>query len=367
MEEMEQKQFEQNLSQYRKRCRRLRRQKKLGLWICRLIALICVVVPGWLMIRHMLPPGDLKTGGALVLVCAGVVLYRGLTELQSAPELAMEGGVRCEEIAAYIAKVPSVGQIPGARFYEPMSRSLLFDQICLRTPQNSELLQNLDLKINYGDRIALLSMNPAAAWALASMIPRFVDPDAGQVLLDGNDIRGATLESIRAECVFVGGDDPVFNATVLENISCGHQDISRQQIIEAAKKVHADHFIRRLPKGYDTVVGEHGAALDPGQVFLLSLARAIVRNPAIMIIEEPAVVMDTETKAMIDDAYQRIWSDRTMLFLPTRLSTVKRCTRVVMIHEGRVAADASHEKLVRSSDLYRHWEYHHFNAFKEDA
>jgi ATP-binding cassette, subfamily B, bacterial len=367
MEELEQQRFEHNLTQYRSRCRNLRRQRETGRWVCRLIALTCVVIPGYLVTRHLLPPGDLEPGAAVVILVCAVILYRSLTSLQKAPGLESEASVRSEEIAGYIARVPSVGQVSGARFFEPMSRSLLFDQICLRTPQNSQLLLNLDLKINFGDRIALLSLNPAAAWALASMIPRFVDPDSGQVLLDGNDIRGATLESIRAECIFVGGADPVFNASVMDNISCGHKDITRQQVLEAAKVVHAGHFIRGLAKSYDTIVGEHGVSLDPGQVFRLSLARAIVRNPAILIIEEPTVAMDSETKALIDDAYQRICAGRTILFIPTRLSTVKRCSRVVMIHDGKIAADASHDKLVRGSDLYRHWEYQHFNAFRDDA
>jgi ABC-type multidrug transport system fused ATPase/permease subunit len=175
MEELEQQQFEQNLTQYRERCRHLRRQREIGRWICRLIALSCVIIPGYLVMRHMLPPGSLQAGGAVVMLISGVVLYRGLSELEQVPELGSEGSVHAEEIASYIARVPSVGQVSGARFFEPMSRSLVFDQICLRTPQNSSLLQNLDLKINFGDRIALLSLNPTAAWALASMIPRFVE------------------------------------------------------------------------------------------------------------------------------------------------------------------------------------------------
>lgn len=366
MEELEQQQFQQNLAQYRDRCTQLRRQREAGRWICRLIALLCVALPGYLIARHLLTTSELRAGGAFVLAACGILIYRVLVSLQRSPGLATEGSVRVDEIASYVARVPSVGQMVGARFFEPMSRSLLFDQICLRTPQHPRLLLNLDLKVNFGDRIALLSINPLAARALASMVPRFLDPDSGQILLDGADIRSATLESLRAECILVGGSDPVFNASVLENISCGHADVSRQQAIEAAKAVHADHFIRHLPKSYDTLVGEHGVPLDAGQVFRLSLARAVVRNPAILIIEEPAVAMDNETKAMIDDAYQRIWGGRTVIFLPARLSTVKRCTRVVVIHEGKVVADAPHDKLVRTSDVYRHWEYVRFNAFREE-
>jgi len=189
----------------------------------------------------------------------------------------------------------------------------------------------------------------------------------GQVLIDGRDIRQATLESLRAEAIFVGGQDPVFNATVVENITCGQTDITRQQAVDAAKLVHADQFLRTLPKGYDTVLGEHGASLDPGQMFRLNLARAIVRQPALLVIEEPPLPLDAETKALLDDAYQRISGSRTLIFLPHRLSTVKRCSRVVLIHDGHVVADGTHDVLVKASDLYRHWEYTRFNPFRDDA
>jgi ABC-type multidrug transport system fused ATPase/permease subunit len=104
--------------------------------------------------------------------------------------------------------------------------------------------------------------------------------------------------------------------------------------------------------------------LDPGQVFRLSLARAVARKPALLVIQEPEATLDEETKAMLDDAYQRICNDRTVIFLPSRLSTAKKCNRLVLIHQGRVAADGTHEELMRSSELYRHWEYMRFNVFR---
>jgi ABC-type multidrug transport system fused ATPase/permease subunit len=164
----------------------------------------------------------------------------------------------------------------------------------------------------------------------------------------------------------VCGNDPVFNASVLENITCGQKDISRQQALEAAKLVHADNFVRTLPKGYETLLGEHGVSLDRGQIFRLSLARAIVRQPAILVVEEPDIALDASTKSLLDDAYQRISGNRTLIFLPTRLSTVKKCSRIVLIHEGKIAVDGIHEQLVRTSELYRHWEYIRFNPYRGD-
>ncbi|MFM8474676.1 MAG: ATP-binding cassette domain-containing protein, partial [Planctomycetaceae bacterium] len=293
-----------------------------------------------------------------------LVVAVALTDLARLPELASEGSERADEIAACIDRVPAVSQKPGATFLQPMSRTLTFNQVSFAPSQAAPLLQGLDLRLTFGERIALLSLTPEPALALASLIPRFIDPESGQVLIDGRDIREGTLESLRAEALFVSGNDPLFDATALENITCGQPDITRQQAVDAAKLAHADNFIRTLPKGYETPLGEHGVNLDVGQRFRLSLARAAVREPAILIIEEPPIPLDAATKSMLDDAYQRLSANRTVIFLPTRLSTVKRCSRVVIVHDGKVAADGPHELLLHKSELYRHWEYVRFNPFR---
>ena len=248
-----------------------------------------------------------------------------------------------------------------------MARSLQLNEVRVETETHPELLSGLDLKVEAGQKVALLSLNPAEAEALISLIPRFTDPKEGQVLIDGQDIKRVTLESLRAEAVIVGGNEPVFNATVLENITAGQADISRQDAIEACKTAHAETFIRQLPKGYETHLGGTAIKLDVGQVFRLSLARAIAKKPALLVIQEPDSLLDSETKAMLDDTYQRICQGRTVIFLPSRLSTVKRCDRVVMLHNGKVAADGTHEDLVRKTELYRHWEYMRFNVFRSES
>ncbi len=365
MESQEQKQFENQLISYRTKCRQFSRQQSVAQVLRQTLLTAIVAIPaailGFQILRGMMP------GAAAFLGLLSLVIFRRLGDAISLGTLRAEGSERAEEIASYLNQIPAVSQVAGASFLQPMSKTLTFNQVSYQTPAAGQLLRSLDLRVTFGEKVALLSLSPDAAYALASMVPRFVDPDLGQVLIDGRDIRLATLESLRAEVLFVGGDDPVFDATVLDNITCGQPDITRQQAQEAAKMVHADHFIRNLPKGYETHLGEHGIKLDPGQIFRLSLARAAVREPAILIIEEPSIPLDASTKSMLDDAYQRISVNRTVIFLPTRLSTVKRCSRVVMIHDGRVAVDGSHDQLVRSSELYKHWEYMRFNPFRESA
>jgi ATP-binding cassette subfamily B protein len=365
MENAEHQQFESHLKDYRQRCRQMIWQQQLGIGNQNVIRFVMLLVPLSLLVIHVLRGGH--PAAALMLACCLLVVYRSAGQLETLNSLSTEGSEHAEEIAAYLKRIPSVSQTPGASFLQPMAKTLTFNQLSFQTAQFPGLIRNLDLRINAEERLALLSLQPTAAYALASLVPRFVDPDLGQVLIDGRDIREATLESLRAESIFVGGHDPVFNASALENITCGQGDISRQQAIEAAKLVHADHFVRNLPKGYDTILGEHGVSLDAGQMFRLNLARAVVRQPALLIIEEPVVALDNETKALLDDAYQRVCSNRTVIFLPHRLSTVKRCSRIILIHEGRVVVDGVHDQLVKSSELYRHWEYVRFNPFRDET
>ena len=367
MEQAEHEHFENHLTQYRERCRHVRNQQNLGVWVHRILVLLLVAVPAVFLVTHIVRDGSTGVTASLLIVGCLYFLSVAIGRFEDVQSLKTEGNVRAAEVISFINRVPLVSQAPGASFLEPMSRSLMFDQVMFSPAQYPGLIRGLDLRVSFGETLALLSLQREAAFAVASMIPRFIDPDQGQILIDGRDIRVATLESLRAEAIMVGGNDPVFNATVLENITCGQTDITRQQALEAAKLVHADHFVRTLSKGYETVLGEYGVALDRGQAFRLSLARAIVRQPALLVIEEPNILLDASTKAMLDDAYQRISGNRTLIFLPTRLSTVKKCSRIVLIHEGKIAVDGVHEQLVRSSELYRHWEYVRFNPYRSDT
>ena len=367
MEQAEHDQFQNNLTQYRERCRHVLNQQNLVVWVHRLLMLMLVAVPAAFLVTHIVRDGSIGVAAGLLIGGCLFFLSLAMGRFQDVQALKTEGNVRAAEVTSFINRVPLVSQAPGASFLEPMSRSLMFDQVVFSPVQYPGLIRGLDFRVSFGETLALLSLQSEAAFAVASMIPRFIDPDQGQILIDGRDIRVATLESLRAEAIMVGGNDSVFNATVLENITCGQTDITRQQALDAAKLVHADHFVRTLPKGYETVLGEYGVALDRGQVFRLSMARAIVRQPALLVIEEPNIVLDASTKAMLDDAYQRISGNRTVIFLPTRLSTVKKCSRIVMIHDGKIAVDGVHDQLVRSSELYRHWEYVRFNPFRNDS
>lgn len=365
MEKIEHQQFADHLQKYQQRSDRLQKQQERSEWVAWLITLVMVLLPGYLIARHVLSAELVTVPSAVMLALAAFAFTKALKRLQVTAGLHGAASVAAEEISQYLLQVPSVSQTVGARFLEPMSRLLQFDQVSVDLPEHPDLLAGLDLKISAGQRVALLSLDSLEAKSLMSLIPRLSDPTAGQVLIDGQDIRRVTLESLRAEAMIVGGSEPVFRASILDNVLAGQTDLTRQQAIDACKMAHAESFIRQLPGGYEAELGGDAVSLTTGQLFRLSLARAIVRQPALLVIEEPDSSLDSETKAMLDDTYERICSERTVIFLPSRLSTVKKCERVIVLRNGRVAADGPHEELVKSSEVYRHWEYQRFNAFAD--
>lgn len=363
MEAIEQERFQKHLEQHRQ----ILASSVPGdwaSWSARLGAGLLLVVVGFLTGSRVLGTGQpLDLPKALTILgglAALIPVIRGLSQWSPLRQTVEREGT---EINRFLAILPEVGQAVGAKFIDPVSKSIQFEGVHYSRDQHP-LLQGVELRIPAGSVMALVSTDLQEARAVASMIPRFLEPQKGRVLFDGEDIAWGTLESIRAETIYVGGNDPCFTGTVSENIRCGDAKYDIQAVMDAAKLVHAHQFIQKLPLGYETVLGEQGHRLTPGQSFLLGLARAIIRNPAVLIIDEPNTTLDQATKDSLDDTYQRIQGSRTVLFIPSRLSTVRRCDKVVVIGDGQVEAIGHQSELVKSCELYRHWEYVTFNAFR---
>lgn len=361
MEAIEQERFQKHLDQL---SQSLRSPADWESWLARMAGCLLLAVVGFLTGSRVLGTGlALDLPKALTILGGLAVLIPVVRGLSRWGDLRRTIEVEGAEINRFLAILPEVGQAVGAKFIDPVSKSIQFEGVHYNRDQR-QLLKGLELRIPAGSVMALVSTDPQEARAVASMIPRFLEPQKGRVLFDGEDIAWGTLESIRAEAVYVGGNDPCFTGTVAENIRCGDAKYDFQAVMEAAKLVHAHQFIQKLPLGYETVLGEQGYRLSPGQSFLLGLARAIIRNPAVLIIDEPNATLDQATKDSLDDSYQRIQGSRTVIFVPSRLSTVRRCDKVVVIGDGQVEAIGHQSELVKSCELYRHWEYVTFNAFR---
>lgn len=368
METFEQEQFQKYLQRFQQNTAAALKATSWSQRAVRVLVIGCLsFVIFFIGMKILRSPGELSfSAGLLMLVAIGAgyfPLERLLRTMREHPRAESAAG----RISAYLTRIPEVGQAVGAKFLQPLSRSLEFDSVSYTTADKRRLLDGLDLKIPAGRTVAFISTEPLESIALAYLVPRFIEPQSGRVLIDGEDISWVTLESLRAESIFVGGSDPFLTGSVRENISAGSRTDSLQDVTEAARLTHAHNFILKLPQGYETVIGEHGEQLDAGQSFRLGLTRAVLRKPALLIIEEPSEQLDEDTKALIDDAYVRITQNRTTVFLPSRMSTLRRCDEIVFIHKGRVAAIGTHARLVATSELYRHWEYMKFNQFRDEA
>jgi ABC-type multidrug transport system fused ATPase/permease subunit len=365
MEEYEQQQFAKHLDRFTNGVARGLRQERLLIWVSRVAIVACVG-----LILHKVGEKGLTLSNPLPVFAAVTLLLTFGCLLVAAEYLLRLRKVRAQvesaasHVLQYLDQIPEVGQAVGAKFLEPVSKSIIMESVNYRW-DGTLLLNDLDLRLAAGTSTAIVSVDPLQAKAVAYLLPRFVEPTTGRVLFDSEDINWGTLESLRAETVFVGGSDPFFTGTVLENITCGQKHYGLQEATEAAKSVHAHKFITRLPQGYETLLGEHGEDLEVGQAFLLGLARAALRKPAVLIIEEPVARLDDDTKALLDDAYNRLVKGRTVIFLPSRLSTVRRCDQVALINNGKVEALGPHSELLKKSEVYRHWEYITFNAFQQ--
>jgi ATP-binding cassette subfamily B protein len=266
----------------------------------------------------------------------------------------------------FLDRPGEVGQVVGAEFLPPLGDRLEFDNVSLKEPGTGRaLLQRVSLTIKAGERVALVGPDDMEKHALVYLIPRFLDPSSGEIRIDQHNLRWVTIDSLRAQIAIVLQHNLVFNDTVANNIGCGEPSYTLPRIIEAAKIAHAHQFIQKLPKGYETLIGELGQTLTIGEHFRIALARASLRDPALFIIEEPYQILDEENKALLDDTFNRILPGRTVIFLPHRVSTIRSCHRVFLLHNGQLEAAGDHREMLSQSELYRHLQYMEFNAFAD--
>ena len=321
MEDFERTQFERHLERYTQGVAVGRLREGWAIWLGRICAILCLALISYLISMRVMTGDQLPFSASilLLLILARISLTSqlmpGLLENQQAINL------HGDRIYRFLNEIPEVGQAVGAKFLEPVSQSIIYESVSYRD-SGGEILNGLDLRMTAGTSTAVVSTDAKACRAAAFLLPRFIEPQSGRVLFDSEDTSWATLESLRAETLYVGGAEPVFTGSVQENLICGDQRFSLQDATDAAKIAHAHQFIVKLGQSYDTMLGEHGEQLQIGEAFRLALARAMLRNPAVLIIEEPAESLDDDTKALLDDAYNRILKGRTVIFLPTRLSTV---------------------------------------------
>ncbi len=246
-----------------------------------------------------------------------------------------------------------VEESPNAISLPPIKGHVTFENVSFKYGSNDNMvLKNINLDVQPGETIALLGATGSGKSTLINLIPRFYDPTSGRVLIDGIDIKNIKLESLRKQIGIVLQDTFLFATTIKDNISYGKTDATMEQIIESAKAANIHEFISSLPKGYDTEVGERGVTLSGGEKQRVTIARALLMDPKILILDDSTSSVDTETENLIQNALSTLMKNRTTFVIAQRLSTVKRADRIIVLENGEIVEQGTHEELLEKGGVY---------------
>ena len=233
-----------------------------------------------------------------------------------------------------------------------MKGEIVFENICFAYHVESPIIKDFNLTISPGQRIGICGATGSGKSTIVSLIARFYDPTSGRVLIDGIDISDFTLDGLRKQLGFVLQDTVLFYGSVRENIAYGRPDASEEEILEAAKTANADEFISRMPHGYDTLVGERGMTLSGGQRQRIGIARALVRNSPILILDEPTSSLDSESEKIVLEALEKLMTGRTVIIIAHRLSTIRNADQIIVLDGGCIEEKGTHDELMQNGGVY---------------
>jgi len=245
-----------------------------------------------------------------------------------------------------------VPERPDAREPATLKGAITFDHVGFGYDPAVPVLKDINFSIAPGQLVGVVGATGGGKSTVVGLIPRFYDPGAGRVLIDGVDVRDLKVQGLRKQIGFVLQDTVLFRGTVRDNIAYGRPDASEEDIIVAAKLANADEFIARMPKGYDSLVGERGLTLSGGQRQRIGIARAIIRNAPILILDEPTAALDTESEKLVIDALDRLMKGRTVITIAHRLSTIRDSDKILVLKDGVVFEEGTHDELVARGGFY---------------
>lgn len=314
-----------------------------------LSVVIMIGYGGYLVLTDQMSMGTLFAFYSLIWSL--IYPVRTLGWLVNMAEQALAAAPRLFEI---LDEEPQIRDCASAIDLQDVDGHLIFENVSFSFPGDNRMtLDNVSFEIMPGETVAIVGGTGSGKSTLANMIPRFVDPTGGRVILDGHDLREVSLKSLRKNIGIVFQENFLFSATVRENISLGKPDASLEEVIEAAKLAQAHPFIADFPKGYDTELGERGIGLSGGQKQRVALARALLMNPKILILDEATSSVDTETESRIQEDLTEVMQGRTSIIIAKRLSTIRGADKIVILDKGRVAQIGTHLELLSQPGFYR--------------
>ncbi len=265
-----------------------------------------------------------------------------------------------ERFFKYMDIHPDIKDAPDAITLKEVKGDIQFKDVWFKYDKEV-ILKGINFHIHPGETVALVGPSGAGKTTITRLIPRFYEPYRGKILLDGIDIRKIKLRSLRANIGIVMQDDYLFSDTLLNNIAYGRLDASKEEVIEAAKQANVHQFAKEFPEGYNTQLGERGVKVSEGQAQRISIARAILKDPPILILDEATSSVDSETELLIQEALEKLMKNKTCIVIAHRLSTILRANRIFFIENGQIVEEGTHEELLKKSGRYAHFYNLQFN------
>jgi subfamily B ATP-binding cassette protein MsbA len=315
----------------------------------------CTIVGLLTYARTEITAGAMTAGEFTSFVMALMLLYEPVKRLTGIHTIFQQAMGASERVFEYLDREERVKESPHAVAIQRVAKGIRFERVRFRYPGLSEgwQLDGIDLEVGAGEVVAFVGPSGAGKTTLVNLVPRFYDATEGRVLVDGREVRELKLDQLRGLIGIVAQDTFLFNDTVANNIGYGRPGASREEIEAAARAAMAEEFIRQMPEGFETMIGERGQKLSGGQRQRISIARALLKNAPVLILDEATSHLDTESESLVQGALANLMAHRTVLVIAHRLSTVRRADQIVVLEAGRIVERGKHEALVQAGGLYQ--------------